>query len=161
MCPVARNPLQALARNPYGYRWLMKRSSFVAWSERAVCRVTGDRLGVLDLVGIPSARVTAVGRCTGLARTATLQVITQGEELIVVGSNWGRADDPGWVYNLAAASLVDVQRRRERFKAAVRELTGAERDRAWTTIVTAWPNYQIAQSLAGGRTFRLFALRPA
>ena len=54
---MARNPLQALARNPHGYRWLMKRSGLVAWNERAVRRVTGDRLGVLDLVGIPSAQV--------------------------------------------------------------------------------------------------------
>ncbi len=161
MWVVARNPLQALARNPHGYRWLMKRSGLVAWNERAVCRVTGDRLGVLDLVGIPSAQVTVVGRRTGRARASTLQLIKDGEELLVVGSNWGSADEPAWVHNFAAASVVDVRRRGDRFQAAVRELTGDERDRAWTTIVAAWPNYEIAQSMAGGRTFRLFALRPA
>ena len=157
---MAWKGLQSLARNPHGYRWLMKRSGFVAWSERAVRRVTGDRLGVLDLVGIPSGRVTAVGRRTGLARTTTLQLIEDGDEWIVVGSNWGSADDPAWVHNLAAASVVEVRRRDNRFEAAVREITGDERDRAWTTIVTAWPNYEIAQSMAGRRTFRLFALRP-
>ena len=160
MCVVARNPLQALARNPHGYRWLMKRSGFVAWNERAVRRVTGDRLGVLDLVGIPSAQVITVGRRTGRARTTTLQLIQDGEEFIVVGSNWGSADEPAWVHNFSAASVVDVRRRGNRFQAAVRELTGDERDRAWTTIVAAWPNYEIAQSMAGRRTFRLFALRP-
>ncbi len=157
---MAGNPLQALARNPHGYRWLMKRSWLVAWSERAVRRVTGDRLGVLDLVGIPSAQVIAVGRRTGRTRTTTLQLIKDGEEFIVVGSNWGSADEPGWVQNLAATSVVDVRRRGDRFQAEVRELTGDERDRAWTTIVAAWPNFEIAQSMAGGRTFRIFALRP-
>src|SRR5580693_8366782 len=105
---MARNPLQALARNPHGYRWLMKRSGFIAWCERVVRRGTGDRMGVLDLTGIPSALVTVVGRRTGLPRTTTLQVIAEGEELIVVGSNWGSSRDPAWVHNLAAASLVDV-----------------------------------------------------
>jgi deazaflavin-dependent oxidoreductase (nitroreductase family) len=157
---VAWNSLQALARNPHGYRWLMKRSGFVAWSERAVRRFTGDRLGVLDLVGIPSAQVIAVGRRTGRARTTTLQLIKDGEEFLVVGSNWGSADDPGWVHNLAATRVVDVRRRGDRFEAEVRELTGDERARAWTTIVAAWPNYEIAQSMAGARTFRIFALRP-
>ena len=160
VCAVARNPLQALARHPQGYRWLMKRSRLVAVSERTMRRVTGDRLGVLDLVGIPSAQVIAVGRRTGRARTTTLQLIVDDEEFIVVGSNWGSADEPAWVHNFAATSVVDVRRRGSRFQAAIRELTGDERDRAWTTIVAAWPNYAIAQSMAAPRTFRLFALRP-
>ena len=96
VCAVARNPLQALARHPQGYRWLMKRSRLVAVSERTMRRVTGDRLGVLDLVGIPSAQVIAVGRRTGRARTTTLQLIVDDEEFIVVGSNWAaRTSLPG------------------------------------------------------------------
>jgi hypothetical protein len=42
----------------------------------------------------------------------------------------------------------------------VRLLTGEERDRAWATVVSHWPNYQLAQDQAGGRRFRLFLLTP-
>jgi hypothetical protein len=57
-----------------------------------------------------------------------------------------------------AAQQVAVRRRNEQFTARVRTLTGVERQRAWEKAVAFWPNYQIAQDLAGGREFRLFAL---
>jgi deazaflavin-dependent oxidoreductase (nitroreductase family) len=138
---VAWNPLQAVARNPTAYRMLMRRSGLVAWSERAIRKVSRGRIGVLDLVGIPSIVVTVPGRRTGIARSTTLQCSAAGDELLVVGSNWGSAHHPEWSQNLRAAAVVEVRRRSERFQAGVRELTGAERTRAWATIVEAWPNY--------------------
>lgn len=156
------NPLQRLVRNPAVYRRILQDGPAIAESLEAVIRfATSGRFGVLDLAGLPNVRITTSGRKTGLARSATVQYVPIGNELLLVGSNWGRVRHPAWSANLKAAQRVTVRRRGERFVAAVRLLTGDERDEAWSTAVAHWPNYQIAQNRAGQRAFRLFLLTPA
>jgi deazaflavin-dependent oxidoreductase (nitroreductase family) len=155
------NPLQRVARNPTAYRWLILWGRPVAEGLEALLRfVSKGRLGVLDLTGVPNVQVTTSGRKTGLARTATVQCVPDGDGLIVVGSNWGLARHPSWSANLKATERVTVRRRGHRFVAKVRWLTGEERDEAWARVVAHWPNYQVAQDRAGGRQFRLFLLTP-
>ena len=155
------NPLQRVARNPTAYRWLVLRGRPIAEGLESLLRfATTGRVGVLDLTGLPSVQVTTSGRKTGLARTATVQYVPAVDGLIVVGSNWGRDRHPSWSANLKATQRVTVRERGHRFTANVRLLTGEERDRAWATVLTRWPNYQIAQDRAGGRQFRLFLLTP-
>jgi deazaflavin-dependent oxidoreductase (nitroreductase family) len=155
---VPTNPLQAVARRPASYRLMLKQSAMVERTERAMRRLTQGRLGVLDLVGLPSVVVTAPGRKTGIPRVTTLQYLPDGDAMLLVGSNWGRQAHPAWSANLMAAERISVRRRNERFDASVRSLTGDERDRVWERIIEFWPNYQIAQQLAAVREFRLFSL---
>lgn len=155
------NPLQRVARNPTTYRWLVLRGRLIAECLESLLRfVSGGRVGVLDLAGLPNVRITTSGCKTGLARTATVQYVPDGDGLVVVGSNWGRERHPSWSSNLKATQRVTVRRRGQRFVAKVRLLTGEERDKAWATVLAHWPNYQIAQDRAGGRQFRLFLLTP-
>ncbi|OBF45775.1 nitroreductase [Mycobacterium sp. 852002-50816_SCH5313054-b] len=155
------NPLQRVARNPTAYRWLVLRGRPAAQGAEAVLRFASKgRLGVLDLTGVPNVQVTTSGRKTGLARTATVQCVPTHDGLLVVGSNWGLPRHPSWSANLKATERVTVRRRGHRFTAKVRLLTGEERVKAWATVLTHWPNYQIAQDRAGRRPFRLFLLTP-
>lgn len=157
----AMNALQRLARNPAAYRWLVLNGRPVAEGLESLLRfATNGRLGVLDLVGLPNVRITISGRKTGLARSATVQYVPYRAGLLLVGSNWGREHHPSWSANLKAAQRVTVRKRGHRFVAKVQLLTGAERDKAWATVVSHWPNYQIAQNRAGQRRFRLFLLTP-
>jgi deazaflavin-dependent oxidoreductase (nitroreductase family) len=153
------NPLQRVARNPSAYRWLVLPARPVAVRLEAVLRfVTGGRVGVLDLAGLPCVQITTKGRKTGLARTATVQCVPVDDGLVLVGSNWGRPDHPSWSANLQAAERVNVRGHGDFFTAKARLLTGEERDRTWATVVAHWPNYQVAQERADGRRFRLFLL---
>jgi len=152
------NLLQRMVRLPAAYRLLMKRRTLTTWSERMVRRMSSNRFGVLDLVGLPSILITVPGRRSGIPRTTPLQYVPDGEAFFVVGSNWGSATHPEWSANLIAAHHVTVRRRDEQFTASVRMLTGDEREHAWHKVVEFWPNYQIAHELAGGRQFRLFIL---
>jgi deazaflavin-dependent oxidoreductase (nitroreductase family) len=152
------NPLQVFARHPACYRLLMKRRALIMWTERMVRRLSKDRIGVLDLVGLPSLQITARGWKTGMPRTTPLQYVPDGTAFLVVGSNWGSAKHPAWSANLMAAHQVTVRRRDEQFTASVRMLTGVEREQAWHKVVDFWPNYEIAHELAAGRQFRLFIL---
>ncbi len=155
------NPLQRVARNPTAYRTLVLPGRPIAQGFEAVLRFTSaGRIGVLDVIGLPCVQITTSGRKTGLARTATVQYVPADDGLLVVGSNWGRERHPSWSANLKAAERVTVRRRGQRFVATVRLLTGAERDKAWATVVAHWPNYQVAQDRAGRRQFRLFLLTP-
>lgn len=155
------NPLQRVARNPTVYRWLLVNGRGPTDAlESFVGFVSGGRFGVLDLVGLPNVRMTVPGRKTGLARTATVQYVPFGEQLLVVGSNWGRSGHPSWSANLTAAQRVTLRERGHRSVATVRLLTGQEREDAWATIVARWPNYQRTQDAAPGRPFRVFLLTP-
>ncbi|OIN81047.1 nitroreductase family deazaflavin-dependent oxidoreductase [Mycobacterium malmoense] len=155
------NPLQRVARNPTAYRWLLLKGRPIAEGLESLLRfASGGRVGVLDLIGLPNVRITTSGRKTGLARTATVQCVPDGDGLLVVGSNWGRERHPSWSANLKAAERVSVRRRGDRCTAKVRLLTGEERDKAWARALAYWPNYQIAQDRAGARQFRLFLLTP-
>jgi deazaflavin-dependent oxidoreductase (nitroreductase family) len=155
------NPLQRVARNPTAYRWLVLKGRPIAEQLEALLRfATNGRIGVLDLTGLPNVQITTPGRKTGLARTATVQYVPTQDGLLVVGSNWGRERHPSWSANLKATERVTVRRRGRRFTAKVRLLSGEERDEAWATALAHWPNYRIAQDLAGGRSFRLFLLTP-
>jgi deazaflavin-dependent oxidoreductase (nitroreductase family) len=155
------NPLQRVARNPTAYRWLVLRGRVIAEALESLLRfATSGRVGVLDLAGLPNVQITTSGRKTGLARTATVQSVPDGDGLVLVGSNWGRERHPSWSANLIATERVVVRRRGRRIVAKVRLLTGVERDKAWATVLANWPNYQIAQDRAGGRQFRLFLLTP-
>lgn len=155
------NPLQRVARNPTAYRWLLLKGRPIAEGLESLLRfASGGRVGVLDLIGLPNVRITTSGRKTGLARTATVQCVPDGDGLLVVGSNWGRERHPSWSANLKAAERVSVRQRGDRCTAKVRLLTGEERDKAWARALAYWPNYQIAQDRAGARQFRLFLLTP-
>ena len=152
------NPLKVALQQPSIYRVLIRGRAITNWSEPALRKVTGGRIGVLDLVGLPSIQLTVAGRNTGILRTTSLQYVPDGDVMLVVASNWGSQRQAAWSANLMAAKQVIVRRRADQFTASVRMLTGVERTRAWNKILRFWPNYQIAQEMAGGREFRIFAI---
>jgi deazaflavin-dependent oxidoreductase (nitroreductase family) len=155
------NPLQRVARNPTAYRWLVLPGRPIAEALESLLRfATGGRVGVLDLAGLPNMQITTSGRKTGLARTATVQYVPDGDGMVLVGSNWGRKRHPSWSANLKATERAIVRRGGQRFVAKVRLLTGVERDKAWAAVLAHWPNYQIAQDHVEARRFRLFLLTP-
>ncbi len=155
------NPLRSLAQHPISYRVSLKSGALVELMERILRTLTDGRVGVMDLAGLPSLRLTVPGRKTGIARTTTLTYIRDGGRYLVVGSNWGRAAHPGWTANLLASRHVAIACRGNQFTAAPLLLLGAERDRAWHTVLAGWPNYRIAQEMAGSREFRIFELLPS
>lgn len=155
---LSANPLRSALQNPTIYRASLKLATLTNWTERALRKVSRDRIGALDLLGLPSIQLTVAGRNTGILRTTSLQYVPDGDALLLVASNWGSGRHPAWSANLMAAKQVTVRRRRHQFEASVRMLTGAERKRAWDKAVQFWPNYRIAQEVAGGREFRIFSL---
>lgn len=156
---MSSNLLRVALEEPRIYRFLMKQAALANWSERALRRLSKGRIGVLDLAGLPSIQLTVAGRKTGIPRTTPLQYVPDGDVLLLIASNWGADRHPAWSANLMAATQATVRCREDQFAASARLLTGIERDRAWNKVLNSWPNYKVAQEMAGDREFRIFALK--
>lgn len=152
--------LGAVAGSPYVYRLMLKWHRLVPPVERLARRLSRGRYGVLELAGLPSLQLTVAGRRSGILRTVTVQYVRDGDSLLLVGSNWGLPTHPDWTHNLRATDRARITRDGTTENVAVELLTGAERQRAWRTILDFWPNYALAQERAGSRSFQIFALRP-
>jgi F420H(2)-dependent quinone reductase len=60
--------------------------------DRAVSRISGRRMTFVRLVsGLPVLLLTTTGARTGAKRTQPLLYLRDGDDLVVIGSNWGQA----------------------------------------------------------------------
>lgn len=100
-----------------------------------VYKATGGRVGGKGSGGVPVLLLTVAGRKTGQPHTTPVGYFDHDGGYLVVGSAGGLPQDPQWFRNLRASSGAKVQRGRTTEAVAVRELTGAERDAAWTDVV--------------------------
>ncbi|MEU1428555.1 nitroreductase family deazaflavin-dependent oxidoreductase [Nocardia sp. NPDC005746] len=157
---MASTVLPRVARRLGTQRWVMHASGSILASDRAVRRITRGRNGVLDIAGLPSLELTVIGRKTGVPRTTSLLYVPNGDSILLIGSNWGSPEHPSWSANLRAATVATVHVGGQRFPVTVTQITGVERKRAWDTAVEFWPGYEMEHELSGGRTFRVFELRP-
>jgi len=58
--------------------------------------------------GLPVLLLTPTGARTGAKRTQPLLYLREGDDLVVIGSNWGQAHNPAWYYNLRANPYAEV-----------------------------------------------------
>jgi deazaflavin-dependent oxidoreductase (nitroreductase family) len=79
---------------------------------------------------------------------------------VVAGSFFGNPKPPVWVANLRATETAAVVSRGKEHTVTWRELEGADRARAWSTMNEVWPNYARYEQRAG-RTLPVFHLVPA
>lgn len=122
--------------------WMPKLLPQITWTDTRLQRVTGGRLGLLDLAGLPSLMLTVAGRKSGVPRTIPLLCVPWQGGWLIAGSHFGAPKAPVWTHNLRAAETVEVRYRRRTHTCTWRELTGEEKARAWAHMVTVWPNYR-------------------
>jgi len=108
---------------------------------RVFYEISGGTLGG-KLRGAPVLLLTTVGRKTGRPRTTPLLFLADTNDYILVASNGGAPDDPGWFLNLRANPAVEVQVKRERKPMRARVATPAERERLWPRLVAMYPPYE-------------------
>jgi deazaflavin-dependent oxidoreductase (nitroreductase family) len=95
-----------------------------------IYRLTRGRL--MNTVGSgPVLLLTSIGRRSGQPRTAPVLYGQDGERLVVVSSNGGNHNTPGWAYNLKANPDAEVEIRGRRRRVRARVADGEERDRLW------------------------------
>lgn len=139
-------------------RWFAFTAAKLAPLDTAILKRSNGRFGLMGNYGLPQCLVTTTGRRSGQPRTVTLLYGEHGEELILVGSNFGQKHQPAWALNLLAASeaIVDIAGNSQEY--ASRSVTDPdERDRVWRTMYEIWPAYHTYRGRAG-REIMVFAL---
>ena len=123
-------------------------------------RLTGGRFGTF-----PQAKVvllTVPGRKSGEPRTCPLLYFTEGEDVIVIASSFGRERHPAWYHNVMAHPEVELHAKGRGGRYVAREAVGEERDRLYGLANLIYPGYADyeVRAAAAGRTIPVVALRP-
>jgi proline iminopeptidase len=85
--------------------------------------------------------LTTAGRRTGRETTTPLIYTLDGDTPVIVASQGGAPDHPGWFKNLVKDPDVGVQIKSEKFRARARVAEGEERERLWELMNEVWPHY--------------------
>jgi F420H(2)-dependent quinone reductase len=75
-----------------------------------------------------------VGRKSGKPFVTPLSFYPDGENYLIVASNWGKDKPPDWFRNLMAHPVTTIQIKNKTFKVAVRQAEGEEYQRLWDLV---------------------------
>jgi len=156
--PVGR--YTALLQRLGHQRWFAALGRRVMPIDRMLQRISRGRVNIVGPHGLPAMLLTTTGRRSGLERTQPLLYAADGDDYVVIGSNWGEPRHPAWSANLLAnpEAVATVAGRRIRVVATL--ATGGERDRLWALLERTWPAYRAYERRAAGRHLRIFRLTP-
>ena len=129
--------------------------------DRLVYRLTsGTTTATSWLAGVEITMLTTIGAKTGRHRTLPVLGLPDGEDTIVIASNFGRSRSPSWYYNLRAnphATIVVGGVRRE---VVARELSGSDRERGYRRGEEIFPGFTRYRGWAKHRQIPVLRLEP-
>jgi deazaflavin-dependent oxidoreductase (nitroreductase family) len=141
-------------------RWFAFTAAKLAPLDAAILKRSKGRFGLMGNYGLPQCLVTTIGRKSGQPRTVTLLYGKQGDDLLLVGSNFGQKHHPAWALNLEANPQAEVTIENASHEYQAQLVTDSEaRDKAWQTMYAIWPAYYAYRGRAG-REIKLFLLSP-
>ena len=124
---------QSLLRTPVMRQFAMRVASRV---DPLLLKGTG---GQVSMGGpLPSALLTTKGAKSGASREAAVLYFHDGDDVILVASNFGRDHHPAWYHNLVAhpeAAQVNGE------PYAATEVTGDEHERLFALMTQVYPGY--------------------
>ena len=132
--------------------------SFVPRLDRLVHRLTGGRT-TMSAGMVPIVVLTTTGARSGQPRTAPLACVAEGDDLYVVGSNYGREHHPAWTGNLITTPRARASFEGRDYDIDAHLLTPDEKAETWPRLVAAWPAWDTYVERSG-RDLRVFRLRP-
>ncbi|MGW6447607.1 nitroreductase family deazaflavin-dependent oxidoreductase [Lentzea sp. NPDC055074] len=127
-------------------------------TDRLLYKLTGGKFTLVSLSKQTGLTLITVGARSGERRENQVQYVADGDSMLVVGSNWGKPHHPAWTANLLKNPDIQVNVRGDVRDVRGTLLEGAEREAAWTRMVTAWPAFQDYVERSGGRELRIFRL---
>lgn len=130
--------------------------------DRVLMRLSGGRVSIPRvLAGVPVIRLTATGAKTGKERTVPVLGMRDGEDWIVVASNWGDDRHPAWYHNLKANPSVTVTYEDRSDSYVAREATGEEYDEYWERANDMYVGFEPYDDRSGDRDIPIVVLEPA
>lgn len=102
--------------------------------------------------------LTSKGAKSGTTRVNPIVFIRHGDELLAIGSNYGRPVHPSWSANLIVHPECEVEFLGPRAPYRAELLAGIERDRTWATVLDYSVAYARYAEKAAPRQIRVFRL---
>ena len=129
--------------------------------DRGFFRLTRGRTTLSAWVsGLPIVMLTTTGARSGQPRALPILGLPDGDRLVVIASNFGRQQHPGWYYNLRAHPLAAISWEGATVEMRARELTGDERQRYLVRSHTAYPWWEPYHRRAAPRQIPVIMLEP-
>ena len=129
--------------------------------DRLVYRLTGGATTASSwLAGVEIAMLTTTGAKTGLPRTLPVLGLPDGDDTVLIASNFGRPRHPSWYHNLRAnphATIVVEGISRE---VVAQELSGPERERGYRRGEEIFPTFTHYRRWTAGRQIPVLRLKP-
>lgn len=109
-------------------------------------KASGGRVGGSFLQGAPVALLTTTGRKSVQPRVSPLLFLRDGDRVVLVASQGGRANNPMWYLNLKTNPKVSVQIKKEVLDLTARDATEAEREHYWPQLVAMYSSFEDYQN---------------
>lgn len=128
--------------------------------DRSIARLTGGRLHLVPRALLPQLILTTTGRRSGQPRTTPLIYIEDGNDYVVVASNFGQNRRPAWSYNLEATPSATITIGSQTQSVHAQRLSESERTALWPRAIAVWPAYRDYEQWADERTIHFYRLEP-
>ncbi len=123
--------------------------------DRPLMRVSGGRLRLSFIV--PTLLLRCRGARTGRIREVPLLYVPDGDGVLLIASNGGQPQAPGWCHNLRAGPDVECVLKGRVFGYRSQELSGDQYAAAWARAIDLYPGYA-RYAERSGRLIPLFRL---
>ncbi|MGB5547539.1 MAG: nitroreductase/quinone reductase family protein [Polyangiales bacterium] len=131
-----RDFINNLSVTPFGV-WLVK--TFAARVDPTIYKLTGGRYTSSGPLTIPQLTLTTIGRKSGKERTVQLGYTEDGDDVLIVASNFGGTHHPAWSYNLDANPSAKIRLGAEDKDVIATRLTDSEKAILWPRIAQTIP----------------------
>lgn len=156
---VVQRALHALVATRPG-AWVFSRT--LPAIDRAIDRLTNGRTSLPRLLtGLPVLVLTSTGRKSGQLRETYLIAVPLGDDLALLGTNFGQPRTPAWALNLEADPRAAVTHHGITRDVEARPATEDEREQVLTSSTDIYIGYVKYQQRITGRALRIFVLEPA
>lgn len=131
-------------------------------ADRVVYRLTRGRTTLAAVLsGLPVVMLTTTGAKSGRETTVPLLGFEEGDAVVVVASNYGRAHHPAWFHNLRAHPRARIAVHGGWRDVVAEEVESPERERYLAIATEVYPGYPRYEQRAAPRRISVFRLNPA
>jgi deazaflavin-dependent oxidoreductase (nitroreductase family) len=148
--------VNAFSATPLG-SWVARR--FIAPIDPIIYKLSGGRLTAAGIETIPQLRMEVIGRKSGKKRSVQLGCIKDGNDYVVVASNFGGTNHPAWSFNIDANPDVTVQVRNKTFKAIAERTSEEDKAKLWPKLCDVIPQYKTYVKRTD-RNIKVYRLKP-
>ncbi|MGB8330411.1 MAG: nitroreductase/quinone reductase family protein [Polyangiales bacterium] len=118
-------------------RWMAK--TIASRVDPTIYKLTGGRFTITGPPTIPMLSLTTLGRKTGKERTVQLGYAKDGDDLLIVASNFGGTNHPAWSHNLDASPKATIRVGTKNLPVVAKRLTDSEKAILWPRIAETIP----------------------